>query len=66
MGAVEKTPAAAGDHSCAVAVPWAGRKADNEEKQHEAQLHNALVVNWYGLFSGFKAAVISIIKMDLK
>lgn len=62
MGAVEKTPAAAGDHSCAVAVPWAGGKADNEGKQREAQLHNVLAVNWYGFIPGFKAAVIGIIK----
>lgn len=30
LGAVEETPAAAGNHSSAVAVAWAGRKGNKE------------------------------------
>lgn len=31
IGAVEETPPAGGNHSGAVAVAWAGRKADDED-----------------------------------
>lgn len=57
LSAVEKTPAAAGNHSCAVTVPWAGRRGDNGEKQHDAELHNKLALNWYGFLSGFKGSI---------
>lgn len=43
LGAVEETPAAAGDHSSAVTVAWAGSKGDKEgnsmSNPDEAELH---------------------------
>lgn len=48
LGAIEETPAAAGDHSCAVTVAWAGRKGDKDENSvsNPVMKQNSIMFLW--------------------